>query len=104
MNTTVISDPECKRLFGPKGEGWRIGGNNFCARNSPGISACDEIDGEGDHGGGLIIQDEGAEPTLIGVYSWKLALCTAPTPNVFERVFLHLEFIEDAILRMRRTG
>lgn len=44
------------------------------ARNSPGMSACDEIDGEGDHGDGLIIQDEGAEPTLIGVYSWKLAL------------------------------
>lgn len=65
--------------------------NHICATSVSGVSGCNR-----DSGDGLITS--GAQPTIIGVYSWRADPCALPLPDIYARVSSHLAFIRAAVM------
>lgn len=93
MHTTVISQPECKRLIAAAQPGLErtVLDGHVCSKKVPRTPAgvCKR-----DHGGGLITQGE--KPELIGLVTWVWGGCTLLTPT-YVRVFPLLSFIRGAM-------
>lgn len=88
MNTTAISQAECRRMLGSYD--YILGDHHICATDAPGTGVC-----RFDAGGGLITQ--GDQPVIIGFLSLRWSGCPSPKTNVYVRVYSHLQFIRTAM-------
>lgn len=65
--------------------------NKVCTYNKGGIGFC-----QGDSGGGLEISEK-SKRYLIGVVSYNLDGCANGFPDIFERVYSHIDWIRKTI-------
>lgn len=83
---------ECIRRFEVE-IGAMIFDNTLCTMNPIDVGSC-----RGDSGGPLTTQD--TPKVLIGVVSWQIP-CARGFPDVYARVFPHLQFIRNAMRRLK---
>lgn len=83
-NTTTLDRPECIRRLGAIGRRM-VHANTICTANRVNVGVC-----SGDAGGALTTRAR--SPVLIGIFSWGLD-CGRGLPDVYARVFPHLQFI-----------
>lgn len=83
-----MSREQCIKRFSNLGMGYKIHESTVCTSDPSSGGVC-----HGDFGGPLITRD-GKE--LIGLASWIME-CGDGRPDVYTRVFSHLEFIKRAM-------
>lgn len=85
-HNVILAHTPCIEHLGYLGD--RVHENTVCTDSPVGSGLCD-----GDFGGPLIRREDNV---LIGLGSW-VRECGTKYPDVYTRVFSHLEFIREAI-------
>jgi len=79
----TIALGECRQRLAPINLHFMVHGNKLCTMTNDGLGTC-----MGDSGGPLV-DDNGC---IVGVVSWGIP-CGTPHPDVYSRIFPHLNFI-----------
>lgn len=87
-HSTTIEREDCRQILNPRGPGAMVHPNKLCTISPVGFGTC-----HGDSGGPLV-DDRGI---LVGLVSFGRP-CATRKPDVYERVYTHLDFIQS------RTG
>lgn len=88
LDVEINTNLGCKNMLGPLENKKDITENKICAFKTVGKGLC-----SGDGGSGLEIT-EGKTRYLVGVVSYFIEGCASGYPDVYERVFSHIDWIK----------